>query len=202
MEDDTPQNEAQGTFANSLLPYGTWIEDAYRVANRDIMLRALDHAAEGGLPGGHHFYLTFRTDHAGVAMPQRLRAQYPAEMTIVLQHQFWDLNVDRDAHLVSVGLSFGGVPTTLVIPFDAITAFADPEVQFGLRIEPIPGTPDQAEPGPAGHADVTQADFARADLARADHGRPDAEPAPGATAEEPDATPQVISLDAFRRRDQ
>lgn len=178
MEDDTPHNEAQGTFANSLLPYGGWVEDAYRVANREIMLRALEHAATGGLPGGHHFYLTFRTDHPGVAMPQRLRAQYPAEMTIVLQHQFWDLSVDREARLVSVGLSFGGVPTTLVIPFAAITAFADPEVQFGLRIEPA------------------------ADAAPEPVAEPAAPEAPAETPDAPDTTPQVISLDAFRRRDQ
>ena len=178
MDDDTQDTQAAdpgGAFAHSLLPYAAWIEEAYRVANRQIMLAALDHAAASGLPGGHHFYLTFRTDHPGVAMPQRLRAQYPQEMTIVLQHQFWDLTVDRDAKLVSVGLSFGGVPSTLVIPFDAVTAFADPEVQFGLRIEPGAAA-EEAQPTP------DTADEAPAE-------------------DEPDPTPQVISLDAFRRRD-
>ena len=91
------------------------------------------HVAANGLPGEHHFYLTFRTDHPGVVIPPRLRAQYPQEMTIVLQHQFWDLKMDDEAGLISVGLSFGGVPASLVIPLDAVTGFADPHVRYGLR---------------------------------------------------------------------
>ena len=76
---------------------------------RHVVAQAIAHAAAHGLPGDHHFYLTFRTDHSGVVMPPRLRAQYPQEMTIVLQHQFWDLKMDQEAGVVSVGLSFGGV---------------------------------------------------------------------------------------------
>ena len=91
-----------------------------------------------GLPGEHHFYLTFRTDYPGVVMPPRLRAQYPQEMTIVLQHQFWDLKMDQEAGLISVGLSFGGVAAALVIPLGAVTGFADPHVRYGLRFQPVP----------------------------------------------------------------
>ncbi len=81
MDDDQKQRP------DSLLPYETWIEQALR----HVVAQAIEHVAVQGLPGGHHFYITFRTDHPGVEIPQRIRAQYPKEMTIVLQHQFWDL---------------------------------------------------------------------------------------------------------------
>ena len=161
MEDDTEQRP------ESLLPYEDWIETAMR----QVVVQAMAFAAANGLPGEHHFYLTFRTDHPGVVIPPRLRAQYPQEMTIVLQHQFWDLKMDAEAGLISVGLSFGGVPASLVIPLDAVTGFADPHVRYGLRF--------RAAPGPV--VDETA--------------EPEAE-----EAEKPDTTPQVVSLDAFRRR--
>jgi hypothetical protein len=150
----------------SLLPYAQWTEDALRAVPRD----ALAHAAKHGLPGEHHFYLTFRTGAPGVSIPAHLRARYPQEMTIVLQHKFWDLSVDAAAGTFSVGLSFGGVPAMLTVPFAALTAFADPQVRFGLRF--------QAPDAPAAKAE--------------------AEPS---AAVDPDAPPpQVVSLDAFRRR--
>ncbi len=89
MEDDNETGQEQPP--ESLLPYDEWTEDALR----HVMVQALHYAAEHGLPGGHHFYLTFRTDHPDTVVPARLRAQYPQEMTIVLQHQFWDLLVDE-----------------------------------------------------------------------------------------------------------
>ena len=124
------ENEEQGP--ESLLPYDDWTEDALR----QVMTRALQHAAAHGLPGEHHFYVTFRSDAPGVVIPPRLRAQYPQEMTIVLQHQFWDLAVDEAAGVLSVGLSFGGVPSTLRIPLRTITAFADPYARHGMRFRP------------------------------------------------------------------
>lgn len=164
MEDDQEQRP------ESLLPYEKWIETALR----QVVVQAVNHVAVHGLPGGHHFYLTFRTDHPGVVIPQRLRAQYPQEMTIVLQHQFWDLKVDREAEVVSVGLSFGGVPTTLVIPLQSVTGFADPQVRYGLRFRPQGvGAPEP---------------------------EPNAEPAPDGPPPAPGEPPQVVSLDAFRRR--
>ncbi len=114
--------------SENLLPYALWTEEALRAVVQD----ALAHAAKDGLPGDHHFYLTFRTDQPGVAMPGHLRARYPQEMTIVLQHKFWDLSVDRGAGTFSVGLSFGGVPATLYVPFAAVTQFHDPAVEFAL----------------------------------------------------------------------
>jgi hypothetical protein len=80
------------------------------------------------LPGAHHFFITFRTRHPGVAIPKHLSEQFPEEMTIVIQHRFWDLKVEDD--LFSVGLSFGGVPSTLTVPFAAVTDFVDPAVDF------------------------------------------------------------------------
>jgi hypothetical protein len=151
----------------SLLPYDEWVE----AAMRQVVVRALAHVAASGLPGDHHFYLTFRTDYPGVVMPPRLRTQYPQEMTIVLQHQFWDLKMDEEAGLISVGLSFGGVPALLVVPIGAVTGFADPHVRHALRFGPIPtaDAPESAEPE-------------------------------AASAEGPNETSQVVSLDAFRRR--
>jgi hypothetical protein len=96
----------------SLLPYDEWVEEAMR----QVVARAIAHVAANGLPGEHHFYVTFRTDYPGVVVPPRLRTRYPQEMTIVLQHQFWDLKMDTEAGLISVGLSFGGVPASLVVP--------------------------------------------------------------------------------------
>ncbi len=157
----------------SLLPYDRWTEDALR----EVVVRALEHTAEHGLQGEHHFYLTFRTDHPGVSMPGHLKARYPQEMTIVLQHRFWDLKVDRQAGRFSVGLSFGGVPATLVVPFAAVTAFADPHVRYGLRFEPRMEEAEEAPSAPAAAPSEAEA----------------------ATEAAP-TTPQVVSLDAFRRR--
>ena len=171
MEDDTEQTP------ESLLPYDAWTEEALR----HVMVRALQHAAAHGLPGQHHFYVTFRTDHPGVAIPPRLKAQYPQEMTIVLQHQFWDLMVDEAAGLLSVGLSFGGIPSTLRIPLSSVTAFADPYVRHGMRfradLEPIAANAEAPETPPDA---------------------PDEPPEP--TPEPEPEKPQVVSLDAFRRR--
>ena len=168
MEDDQKQRP------DSLLPYEKWIEQALR----HVVAQAVEHVAVEGLPGGHHFYITFRTDHPGVEIPQRVRAQYPQEMTIVLQHQFWDLGFDRDSQAIQVGLSFGGVPSRLVIPLDAVVEFADPHIRYGLRF--------QAAESPAATADAGEAVSAPP------------EPEPSA---EKDAEPgQVVSLDAFRRR--
>ncbi len=172
--EDTPEQRPE-----SLLPYEDWTEQALR----QVVVRALEHAAAHGLPGGHHFYITFRTDHPNAVLPKRLRAQYPQEITIVLQNQFWDLKVDEAAGEFSVGLSFGGVPSVIHVPLPAITGFADPEVKFGLRFKAE--LPPAIEAEPATLPAPTPAPVALAP--------PPAEP-------EGSATPQVVSLDAFRRR--
>jgi uncharacterized protein len=171
MEDD---DIAPPSRPDSLLPYHEWLEEA----SRSVAIRALQFAASQGMPGEHHFYVSFRTDQPGVIIPTRLLAQYPEEMTIVLQHQFWDLKVDEAAGQFSIGLSFGGVASTLVIPFAALTAFADPHVQFGLRFRAIP-----------------------LEAANAPEPDPEPETQPEITAEPAAAeAPQVVSLDAFRKR--
>jgi hypothetical protein len=168
MEDDTQQQ------VESLLPYERWIANALR----HVVVQAIEHVAKHGLPGGHHFYIAFRTQYPGVVIPARLRAQYPEEMTIVLQHQFWDLKLDHEARTISVGLSFGGVPSTLVIPLDALVSFADPQIRYALRFDPIEPERKVTALAPVPDQPV-----------------PETEPEPEVMPE-----PQVVSLDAFRRR--
>ena len=113
-----------------------------RDALRGVLRRVLADAAEHGLPGEHHFFITFLSTADGVKLSPRLLAQYPEEMTIILQHQFWDLVVTEDRF--EVGLSFGGIPERLVVPFAAIKSFLDPSVQFGLQFEPSEATAEAA----------------------------------------------------------
>lgn len=143
-------------------------------ALRDIVRRSLEIVAEQGLPGGHHFYITFRTQAPGVDLPPTLAARYPEEMTIVVQHQFRDLRVDDDEF--SIALSFAGLWEELTVPFSALSSFVDPGAEFGLRFTP----PEEApEPGPEEEA-------AAATQSAASSGE-------GPLAE-------VVSLDAFRKR--
>ena len=178
MDDDQKQRP------ESLLPYETWIEQALR----HVVAQAIEHAAVQGLPGGHHFYITFRTEFPGVELPQRIRAQYPKEMTIVLQHQFWDLGFNRETQAIQVGLSFGGVPSKLVIPLDAVVEFADPHIRYGLRFQPAEDVAAEAEPEAAAPGVVDGVPATAADAGGAEPPAKDAEPG------------QVVSLDAFRRR--
>jgi hypothetical protein len=120
-----------------------------RDALRGVLRRVLTDAAEHGLPGDHHFFITFLSTAEGVKLSPRLLAQYPEEMTVILQHQFWDLTVTEDRF--EVGLSFGGVAERLVVPFNSIKSFFDPSVQFGLQFEPAdaPAASLPAVPAPA-----------------------------------------------------
>jgi len=113
-------------------------------ALRGVVRGVLTDTAKKGLPGDHHFYISFDTGADGVRMSDRLRAQYPDEMTIILQHQFWDLKVSEDEF--EVGLSFGGVPERLTVPFEAIKGFFDPSVQFGLQFEEVIGGEERPAP--------------------------------------------------------
>lgn len=112
-----------------LIRYDLLVQDALKGVVRKVLIDA----GKDGLPGEHHFYISFQTDFPGVRLSNRLREKYPQEMTIVLQHQFWDLNITE--HTFEVGLSFSGVPERLLIPFDALTGFFDPSVQFGLKFD-------------------------------------------------------------------
>ena len=123
-------------MADDSLQYERMVEDALR----GVVRNALIEISEGGLPGEHHFYITFRTDHPDTDMPPSLRERYPHEMTIVLQHQFWELDVGEKEFAIT--LSFSNVPHRLVVPFPAVIAFADPSVRFGLQFEPPEGLPE------------------------------------------------------------
>jgi hypothetical protein len=194
-----------------------------------VVRKVLIEAARSGLPGDHHFYVTFRSQGPGVKLSARLREKYPEEMTIVLQHQFWDLTVSEQGF--EVGLSFGGVAERLVVPFDALTGFYDPSVQFGLKFTPDEATADNdsgEEPEPASVKEQLDAivdhekgakgksggkgrSKDRAEDAPARKGRGKAQ-APAGPAEPADAVPEdlasekpnagaeVVSLDAFRKK--
>jgi len=167
-------------------------------ALRGVLRRVLTDVAKNGLPGEHHFYVTFDTGAPGLKISERLRTEHPEEMTIVLQHQFWDLIVTEDAF--EVGLSFKGIPERLLIPFGAVKGFFDPSVQFGLQFETLAATEPAAAP-----AEVK--DTRRRDLrpALAPAAEPKAPPPAPADAGEPDPRPpgqggEVVRLDRFRKK--
>jgi hypothetical protein len=157
-----------------------------RDALRGVLRRVLADAAEHGLPGEHHFYITFVSRADGVKLSPRLLAQYPEEMTIILQHQFWDLVVTDDRF--EVGLSFGGIPERLVVPFSAIKSFLDPSVQFGLQFDPSEALPEK----PA----------SRLPSVPASPPAPAAEPAEESKDEptKPTEGAEVVRLDRFRKK--
>jgi len=166
-------------------------------ALRGVLRTVLTDAARNGLPGEHHFCITFDTRADGVEMSPRLRAQYPEEMTIILQHQFWDLAVTDD--LFQVGLSFGGIPERLIIPLVAIKGFFDPSVQFGLQFEQVTAT-EESEEGAA--RDTSRPAIRAAEpVAKAEDAKT-ALPAPGDA--KPDSVQEggaeVVSLDRFRKK--
>jgi hypothetical protein len=164
-------------------------------ALRGVVRAVLKDAAAQGLPGDHHFYISFDTTADGVRMSDRLRAQHPKEITIILQHQFWDLVVEDDRF--EVGLSFGGVPERLSVPFDAIKGFFDPSVQFGLQFETI------SEDGADVTAQDQNADAPHVLPVPANPDQPDAQrPAarePGETSSDKPAA-EIVRLDRFRKK--
>jgi hypothetical protein len=151
-----------------------------------VLRRVLTDAAEHGLPGEHHFFITFLSTAEGVKLSPRLLAQYPEEMTVILQHQFWDLTVTEDRF--EVGLSFGGIPERLVVPFNSIKSFFDPSVQFGLQFEPA----DTAADAPAVNLPAVPAASALTVPATAAENKDEpAKPSEGA---------EVVRLDRFRKK--
>jgi hypothetical protein len=162
-----------------------------QAALRGVVRTVLADVARKGLPGEHHFKITFATDAPGVRLSERMRTQYPQTMTIILQHQFWDLAVREEAF--DVGLSFGGVAETLTVPFDAVIAFFDPAVQFGFQFEPI----ESAAGGVAG--DAPERPAAPASRAPVEQKKVETAPAPR-TEEKTSGTGEVVSLDRFRKK--
>ncbi|MBM3532477.1 MAG: hypothetical protein FJX60_05500 [Alphaproteobacteria bacterium] len=160
-------------MAKDLLRYDKMIESAMR----GVVRQAISEASRHGLPGAHHFYISFRTDHPGTVVPDYLKSRYPQEMTIVLQYQFWGLDVEEESF--SVTLSFNNVHERLTIPFQAVTVFADPTANFTL--------PFQAASAPAAQAQPAAAEA-----------KPEA--APPAAEEPPAEGAKVVTLDAFRKK--
>lgn len=198
-------------------------------ALKSVVRKVLTEVMQTGLPGEHHFYISFDTQHPGVKISSRLRQRYPDEMTIVLQHQYWDLGVSDTQF--EVNLSFGNVPERLVVPFSAVKGFFDPSVQFGLqfevhregaeeRKEPVIGVPPAQSSGAVrGPVSVTSAAIGDVDTHQDAKPEPKAapkvDPKPEIAAEAPKAAPEpdkqdtvaekpaaatVVSLDAFRKK--
>ncbi|CAH1666668.1 MAG: Stringent starvation protein B [Chelatococcus sp.] len=202
-------------MAQDQIRYDLHVQEALRGAVRKI----LSEVARDGLPGDHHFFISFRTRFPGVRLSARMRERYPDDMTIVLQHQFWDLAVTDYAFEVS--LSFSGVSERLLVPFEAVTGFFDPSVDFGLKFE----TDSEAVGDDAKGAGATTASRAEADKPKTPSIAPAKRPAALADAtEETGDTPakakpaakapatsepaevgaetgaEVVSLDAFRKK--
>ena len=151
-------------------------------ALRSVVREAVEEVMDTGLPGDHHFYITFMTDYPGVDIPEYLQERYPGEMTIVLQYQFYDLEVDEDT--LRVTLSFNNVPEKLVIPMQAITIFADPSVNFALQFQPLESIRDEMDED---ELEIIPIGDNAAD---------------GEDGEEDDGKRgEVISLDQFRKKD-
>ena len=172
-------------MAEDLIRYDILAQDALR----GVVRKVLSEVARTGLPGEHHFFITFLSKAEGVKISPRLLAQYPDEMTIILQHQFWDLVVTEDRF--EVGLSFGGIPERLVVPFHAIKSFVDPSVQFGLSFEPSDALGEAPAVGlPAAPAPSAVAAAASSPAAE-DKPEPPTPPSEGA---------EVVRLDRFRKK--
>jgi len=179
-------------------------------ALRGVVRTVLADVAKNGLPGEHHFKITFATPAPGVRLSDRMRSQYPETMTIILQHQFWDLTVGEEAF--EVGLSFGGIAERLVVPFDAITAFFDPTVQFGFQFETIEGEGVQGGQGVQGAQERGAAAKSASGPSRSPHlpadaTKPEALPVPAASAPPEEPAPddggggaEVVRLDRFRKK--
>lgn len=173
-------------MADDFIRYDILIQDAMRGLVRTV----LKDASVRGMSGDHHFFISFDTNHPGVTLSTRMRAQYPQEMTIVLQHQFWDLKAGEDNF--EVGLSFNGVTERLVIPFAAIRRFADPSVNFDIRFAEI------TEGATAGTSETKDAPVKIVD---GKEPKPVAEKADAPNSEaKGEMKGEVVSLDRFRKK--
>ena len=170
-------------MSQDLIRYDVLAQEALR----GVVKTVLTEVAQTGLPGEHHFFITFDTRHPGVRISSRLHEQYPQEMTIVLQHQFWDLAVTDST--VQVGLSFNGIPERLLVPFSAINSFVDPHASFGLKFDP---QPEAAAAEEIASTDAAESLSAGGGERKNEAGPDAAEPAAG--------TADVVSLDAFRKK--
>ena len=183
-------------MADDLIRYDVLAQDALRGVVRKVMAEV----AQTGLPGDHHFFITFDTRYPGVRISSRLAAQHPDEMTVVMQHQFWDLNVTDSTF--EIGLSFNGIPERLLVPFKAISAFVDPHASFGLKFDSEAAGALEGEaadaasrlPESVADGDMDETALASDEAAVAN----DVAMATGDSA--PEAGAEVVSLDSFRKK--
>ena len=161
-------------------------------ALRGVVKKVLQEVSKTGLPGDHHFYITFDTQFNGVRMSSRMLEKYPEEMTIVVQHQFWDLETTDSAF--SIGLSFDNIPETMHIPFAAIRGFFDPSVQFGLQFEATDADLDALEED-TGDDETVSALPSPPEVAKITDGKSEDDSQP-----EEETGADVVSLDAFRKK--
>jgi hypothetical protein len=177
--------------------YDILAQDALRGVVRTILRDVAKH----GLPGEHHFYITFKTRAEGVQLSPRMLSQYPQEMTIVLQHQFWNLVTTEDRF--EVGLSFGGVPERLSIPFAAIKGFYDPSVEFGLQFEEIGAdarAPETAQRDAPGGSAKEQKPTAALPVVPHAANPGDADSTAPPNEARPEGSAEVVKLDRFRKK--
>ena len=182
-------------MSTDLIRYDLLVQDALR----GVVRRVLADAARTGLPGEHHFNIAFKTQAQGVVVPPAIRARFPDEMSIILQHEFWDLVVTQEAF--EVFLNFSRKPERLTIPFDAITGFSDPSVPFGFKLEPrLSEAAPPTQIAPASPA-ISAAKPAAAPKAERERPAPAAKPVgPQDKGEETSAAAKVVSIDAFRKK--
>jgi len=185
---DTPKSPE----VEDLIRYDILAQEALR----SVVKKVLQEVARTGLPGEHHFYITFDTRHAGVRMSSRMLDKYPEEMTIVVQHQFWDL--EATDHGFSIGLSFDNVPEALSIPFSAVRGFFDPSVQFGLQFEIYENLQEQGDDASDADTDALPSpSLAKKITDATDSGGTDDKDGKSGGEE---ASADVVSLDAFRKK--
>ena len=193
-------------MATDFIRYDLLVQDALR----SVVRKVLGDAARSGLPGEHHFNISFKTKAAGVNIPASMHQKYPDEMAIILQHQFWDLAILADAFEVS--LSFAGKPERLTVPFDSITGFSDPSVPFGFKLEPRVSAPVEAPASAAVSAPkaapaaapapktAKPASLAPKQAAAPAPVKPAEAPAKPAAAPRSGEAAKVVSIDAFRKK--
>ena len=188
--DEGARRGAKQDMTEETLRYDIWVEEALR----SVIKKTLVHVATHGLPGDHHFYISFLTQDTGVIIPGRLRAQHPNDMTIVLQYQYDDLQADEQAF--SVSLSFGGIKERLVIPYASVISFADPSVNFALQLKMLPMGEENDDYDGTDDGDYEAEHMDYFDAVRREKS---AHEASDDDDQEP-KTGEVITLDAFRKK--
>jgi len=182
-------------MSTDLIRYDLLVQDALR----SVVRKVLSDSARAGLPGDHHFNIAFKTHAPGVVVPPAIKSRFPEEMSIILQHEFWDLVVTQETFEVS--LNFSRKPERLTVPFDAITGFTDPSVPFGFKLEPRVSEqpPEQKSPRAPGAGGGAEPPPSSPPAKPA--GEPAAKPAaPAEKVTEPAGAAKVVSIDAFRKK--